>query len=228
MKLTGLAIAVCLALVAHLSPALAASNLIFTKTDYPDFILRRAQPLRQSEILTAELLARSDIPQVKAYRDFLDRKARGLSRADQLAAVNVYVNDHVKQVRDFDLYLRDDIWATPVNTLVLGGDCEDIALTKRWGLARLGFPETDVYLIVGVTLTTTPPSGHAVLGVRLSKGEVRILDSLQNRIMTPDQAPFEPAYGLNTFGFWRVDTPGHMGGDYNQRALERALIRQRR
>jgi predicted transglutaminase-like cysteine proteinase len=228
MKLTGLAITVGLALVAPLSPALAASNLIFTKTDYPDFILRRAQPLRQSEILTAELLARSDIPQVKAYRDFLDRKARGLSRADQLAAVNAYVNDHVKQVRDFDLYLRDDIWATPVNTLVLGGDCEDIALTKRWGLARLGFRETDVYLIVGVTLTTTPPSGHAVLGVRLANGDVRILDSLQNRIMTPDLAPFEPAYGLNAFGFWRVDTPGHMGGDYNQRALERALVRQRR
>jgi predicted transglutaminase-like cysteine proteinase len=228
MKLTGLAMAIGLALIGQVSPALAASNLIFTKTDYPDFILRRAQPLRQSEILTAELLARSDIPQVKAYRDFLDKKARRLSRVDQLAAVNAYVNDHVKQTEDFELYLRDDIWATPVNTLVIGGDCEDIALTKRWGLTRLGFSETDVYLIVGVTLTTTPPSGHAVLGVRLAEGDVRVLDSLQNKLMSPQEAPFEPAYGLNTFGFWRVDTPGHSGGDYNQRALERALARQRR
>jgi predicted transglutaminase-like cysteine proteinase len=228
MKLTGLATAIGLALIVQVSPALAESNLIFTKTDYPDFILQRARPMQQSEILTAELLARSDIQQVKAYRDFLDKKARRLSRVDQLAAVNAYVNDHVKQTRDYDLYLRDDIWATPVNTLVIGGDCEDIALTKRWGLTRLGFAETDVYLIVGVTLTTNPPSGHAVLGVRLSKGDVRVLDSLQNEIMTPDKAPFEPAYGLNTFGFWRVDTPGHAGGDYNQRALERALARQRR
>jgi predicted transglutaminase-like cysteine proteinase len=228
MKLTGLATAVGLALMVQVSPALAASNLIFTKTDYPDFILQRARPMQQSEILTAELLARSDIQQVKAYRDFLDNKARRLSRVDQLAAVNAYVNDHVKQTRDYDLYLRDDIWATPVNTLVIGGDCEDIALTKRWGLTRLGFAETDVYLIVGVTLTTNPPSGHAVLGVRLSKGDVRVLDSLRNEIMTPDKAPFEPAYGLNTFGFWRVDTPGHAGGDYNQRALERALARQQR
>lgn len=70
--------------------------------------------MQQSQILTAELLARGDIPQVKAYRDFLDRKARHLSRIDQLAAVNAYV----KQTRDYDLYLRDDIWATPVNTLV--------------------------------------------------------------------------------------------------------------
>jgi predicted transglutaminase-like cysteine proteinase len=228
MKLIGLAIAVGLTLFAAALPVLAGSNLVFTKTDYPDFIRLRARPLRQSEILTAELLARSDIPQVKAYRDFLDKKARRLPPADQLAAVNAYVNDHVRQTSDFDLYLRDDIWATPVNTLVIGGDCEDIALTKRWGLERLGFAETDVYLIVGVTLTTTPPSGHAVLGVRLAQGDVRVLDSLQNKIMTPDQAPFEPAYGLNLLGFWRVDTPGHMGGDYNQRALERAVARQRR
>ncbi|MBO9560191.1 MAG: transglutaminase-like cysteine peptidase [Caulobacter sp.] len=228
MKLTGLAMAIGLVLATPLSPAQAASNLIFTKTDYPDFILRRSKPLRESEVLTAPLLAGSDIPQIKAYRDFLDRKARGLSRADQLAAVNDYVNRHVKQTGDYDLYLRDDIWATPVNTLVLGGDCEDIALVKRWGLARLGFPEADVYLVVGVTLTTTPPTGHAVLAVRLSKSDVRVLDSLQNKILAPDQAPFEPAYGLNVFGFWRVDTPGHAGGDYNQRALERALARQRR
>ncbi len=46
MKLTGLAMAIGLALIGQVSPALAASNLIFTKTDYPDFILRRAQPLR--------------------------------------------------------------------------------------------------------------------------------------------------------------------------------------
>ena len=140
MKLTGLVIAIGLALVVQISPALAASNLIFTKTDYPDFIQQRARPLQQSEILTAELLARSDIPQVKAYRDFLDRKARGLSRPDQLAAVNAYVNGHVKQTSDFDLYLRDDIWATPVNTLVIGGDCEDIALTKRWAWSAWASP----------------------------------------------------------------------------------------
>jgi predicted transglutaminase-like cysteine proteinase len=228
MKLTGLAMAIGLALIVHVSSALAASNLIFTKTDYPDFILRRAQPLRQSEILTAELLTRSDIPQVKAYRDFLDRKARGLSRTAQLAAVNAYVNDHVKQMNDFDLYLRDDIWATPVNTLTIGGDCEDIALVKRWGLNRLGVPDAELYLIIGVTLTTTPPSGHAVLGVKAGEGDVWILDSLRNKVTRPAESTLEPAYGLNAFGFWRVDTPGHVGDDYNQRALERALARQRR
>jgi predicted transglutaminase-like cysteine proteinase len=228
MKLTGLAIAIGLSLMAQAPAALAASNLIFTKTNYPDFILRRAQPMRQSEILTAELLARGDIPQVKAYRDFLDNKARKLSRVEQLAAINAYVNDHVKQARDYDLYLRDDIWATPVNTLVIGGDCEDIALVKRWGLARLGFNEADVYLIIGVTLTTTPPSGHAVLVVKVAEGEHLVLDSLRNRVTSPDEAPFEPAYAVNVFGFWRVDTPGRAGDDYNQRALERALARQRR
>lgn len=54
------------------------------------------------------------------------------------------------------------------------------------------------------------------------------VSNLQNRVMFPAEAPFAPAYGLNVFGFWRVDTPGHMGGDYNQRASERALARQRR
>ena len=62
----------------------------------------------------------------------------------------------------------------------------------------------------------------------MAPGNVQVLDSLRNKIMSPAGAPFEPAYGLNAFGFWRVDTPGHMGGDYNQRALERALARQRR
>jgi predicted transglutaminase-like cysteine proteinase len=222
------AFAVGVALIASCPQAWAASDLIFTKTDYPDFIMRRSRPLRESEILTAALLSYSDIPQVKAYREFLDRKVRHLPKAEQLAALNTYVNRHVKQTSDYELYLRDDVWATPVNTLVVGGDCEDIALAKRWGLNRLGFPEADLYLVVGVTLTTTPPTGHAVLAVRLSANDVRVLDSLQSVILSPDEAPFEPAYGMNMFGFWRVDTPGRAGEDYNQRALERALARQRR
>jgi len=226
MRFAGIAIAVGLTLT-PCSSVQAASDLIFTKTDYPDFIMRRSRPFRESQILTAALLSSSDIPQVKAYREFLDKKVRHLPKAEQLAALNSYVNRHVKQTTDYELYLRDDVWATPVNTLVIGGDCEDIALAKRWGLNRLGYSEADIYLVIGVTLTTTPPTGHAVLAVRLSANDVRVLDSLQSVILRPDEAPFEPAYGLNMFGFWRVDTPGHAGGDYNQRALERALARQK-
>lgn len=93
---------------------------------------------------------------------------------------------------------------------------------------RLGVPDSDIYLIIGVTLTTTPPSGHAVLAVRMAPRDVQVLDSLRNKVISPADALFEPAYGLNAFDFRRVDTPGHMGGDYNRQALERVVARQPR
>ena len=214
------------------SPAKAdglVGGLMFTQVEVPFTIAQQGQPLRAGAQMTEPVLNRSKIPEVKAYRDFLDATKRKRQGPDgELDAVQTWVNGHVRTMSDYELYMRDDVWAPPLNTLTLGGDCEDIALVKRWGLVRLGFRPEDLALVVGLSTLQRPPQPHAVLGVRLAKGAYRLLDSLESRVLDGgDTSHFQPAYAVNEYGFWKVDQPGRDDGDYVRHAFERANAKQR-
>ena len=199
---------------------------IVTKTDYPPRILALGRAEQAGAAQTRAALEQGDTPQIKAYRDFLDNKAaRKTSLNARLEAVNDYVNTHVRAVDDFVLYLKDDVWSPPADTLTRGGDCEDIALVKFWGLERLGVASSDLFLILGLSLVYKPPEGHAVLGVRLPDGHFAILDNLQSRIvLARDLKQFEPAYALNKSGFWRIDDPQRHNGDYWRQVFQHAKL----
>ena len=202
--------------------------LMFTQTEIPFTIAQLGEPLKAGAKMTEQVLNRSKVPEVKAYRDFLDAtKRKALPPEGDLDAVETWVNGHVRTVSDYELYMRDDVWAPPINTLTLGGDCEDISLVKRWGLVRLGFAPKDLFLVVGLSTLQRPPAPHAVLGVRLNPTTYRTLDSLESRVTdAADTSHFQPAYAVNEFGFWKVDQPGRDDGDHVRRAFERANAKQ--
>lgn len=188
---------------------------LITRTEYPPRLKAMMLSARQSAMATDVVLQRSDIREIRSYRNFLDSKIKGAKgEIAQLQAVNFYVNTHVKSVEDDDLYSVNDVWAPPINTLTVGGDCEDIALVKYWGLRRLGFAPEDLFLILGISTVTKPPVGHAVLGVRLRDGAIHVLDTLETAVVAAvDLKRFEPAYALNTAGFWQVDYADRQDGD---------------
>ncbi len=180
---------------------------LITRTEYPLRLKAMMLSARQTAMATDVVLQRSDIREIRDYRNFLDTKARSAKDGiGKLDAVNTYVNTHVKRVEDYDLYSVDDVWSPPINTLTVGGDCEDIALVKFWGLRRLGFAAEDLFLVLGISMFRTPPTGHAVLGARLRDGSVQVLDILEASVIPAnDLKHFEPAYALNAVGFWQVD-----------------------
>jgi predicted transglutaminase-like cysteine proteinase len=206
--------------------AALAETWIVTKIDYPPDVLANLTSVKQDAQITSPQLETSTAPPVRKYREFLDRlAAQNGSRIDQINAVNKYVNANVRQKPD--LQLDGDIWAAPLQTLLTGGDCEDVALVKRWGLKRLGFDPKDLFLAMGMTLLTRPPVGHALLAVRLPDGTFKVMYSLVTKVDdTRNLRYFEPAYALNEFGFWRLDEPGRPDRDYWQGAFVRAVQRQ--
>ena len=199
-----------------------------TKTDAPPEVLARGRAANQATLMTQAVLERSNIKEIRGYREFLRKSAR-LDRAAQLAAVNDYVAQHVRVTADANLYQGNDVWAPPINTLTVGGDCEDIALVKSWGLKYMGFPAKDLFLVVGVTSNVTPPEGHAVLVARLPDGGFYVLDNTDRRILRLEDAKgFEPGYAINSFGYWEVDDPNRSYGDFWRQAFKTSADRHAR
>lgn len=200
---------------------------VITQTKSPPDVLAKSEGLVQAELLTDAILEKSDIKQVRSYRDFLRKTARRESKYDQLKAVNDYVSNNVMRVGDSNLYEGSDVWAPPINTLVLGGDCEDIALLKAWGLRYMGFSYKDLFLVVGVTSNTNPPEGHAILVARLPDGAFYVLDNTDPRVLAlTEVTSFQPAYAVNRFGYWHIDDPTHDYGDTWRQAFKAAAARR--
>lgn len=101
-------------------------------------------------------------------------------RRQAIRAVNLDVNRHVIQATDYSFLGREEVWQRPVpNGRTMVGDCEDIAIEKRFRLIDAGFdPERLFYAAVfrrGFGL-------HTVLVVRMDDGDW-VLDSLTHRLL---------------------------------------------
>jgi predicted transglutaminase-like cysteine proteinase len=200
-----------------------------TKLDYPPDVLARGGAVKQASVLTEAVLENGEIKEIRSYRDFLRKTARLGSKFDQLKAVNGYVSRHVRVIADANLYQRNDVWAPPINTLILGGDCEDIALVKSWGLKYIGFPAKDLFVVVGVSSNVEPPEGHAVLVARLPDGQFYALDNLDPRVLPFGTIKsFEPAYAVNALGYWNVNDPNRSYSDFWRRAFQASATRHAR
>lgn len=135
------------------------------------------------------------------YRDwlqFLDT-LRELSRSNQLAAVNGYVNAR-PYVADEKNWKMQDYWATPGEFFARSGDCEDFAIAKFFSLKHLGWRDDELRIaaVKDVKLGT----GHAVLVV-FHAGRTWLLDNQLARVT--DLATirhYQPVYSINESHWW--------------------------
>jgi predicted transglutaminase-like cysteine proteinase len=190
----------------------------------PPDVVAKLKSVKARADATQPRMETGDERPIRKYREFLDRLAtQTRSRKDQINAVNSYVNANVARKSDG----KNDVWAAPYQTLMEGGDCEDIALVKYWGLRRLKFERENLFLVMGMTLLRRPPEGHALLAVRMPDGVFWVLYNLVHMIEDATSLSyFEPAFALNDSGFWRIDRVDHIGGDFWQAAYVRAVKRQ--
>lgn len=124
---------------------------------------------------------------------------RDKGRLEQLGAVHGYMNAR-RWVDDRVNYGMSDYWATPLEFLARGGDCEDYAFAKYVSLRRLGFPAEILRILVLDDLNAGQP--HAVLLVHLD-GQVWVLDNLAPTIVRASSIRhFAPIYSINETSWW--------------------------
>lgn len=152
----------------------------------------------------AQQLAASQHPNVIQFRRSLATIPSGLSAIRYIAVVNKAVNAAAPYIADYKSMRGRDQWATPMEFLEHGGDCEDFALTKAATLSHLGWPLDSMYLLVGVLdRPRAGPTGHAVLVVVLGDNQDShfVLDNVSDRVVGLRQYHrLTPIYALDSRG----------------------------
>ena len=133
------------------------------------------------------------------WRDMLSGLKK-LNGKALLAAVNSRVNALVGHSSDAQVFGAQDHWASPMEFLAAGGDCEDFTLLKYASLLELGIDEADLRIVVVKDMRRK--RGHAVLAVNTPSGEW-ILDSADD-VVRQDRAirHYKPMYSLNRHQRW--------------------------
>ncbi len=127
-------------------------------------------------------------------------EVRHLKGKAQLAAINKRINDLVAYSEDPQIFGRKDYWATPLEFLDAGGDCEDFTILKFASLVELGWDERDLRIVV--VRDKRRKVGHAVLAVNTADGEM-ILDSLSDKVRgNTGFKHYLPVYSLNREQHW--------------------------
>lgn len=142
---------------------------------------------RWDKVAEAELekIKSSNHPKVAAWYNAI----RALDSEDGvrlLNHVNRITNEAVAYVDDYHHYHKD-FWAPPYETLVEGGDCEDIALLKAVALHIHGWNMVEKgHILIGMIDWKGKQTAHAVLHVRDHEHDY-VMRSINHDVPTFDE-----------------------------------------
>ena len=131
-------------------------------------------------------------------------KINELPRDEQVARVNRFANtrDYVLDLQNYGL---EDYWAVPREFLSNGGDCEDYAIMKYFSLRWLGFPDSEMRIVVLQDTNLRVP--HAVLALARNN-DILILDNQVQAVLSHHSiVHYAPVYSINEQHWW-LHTPG--------------------
>ncbi len=145
----------------------------------------------------------SDAQTVRAWQASINQH-EGKSIKAMARGVNKLVNSK-RYILDKNNYGKSDYWATPVEFLKRGGDCEDFAIAKYVALRSLGVPESRMRLaIVQDTQKNIP---HAVLVVYTNDGTVILDNQIKTLVDAERKGRYEPIFSINRSAWWLHKKP---------------------
>lgn len=123
----------------------------------------------------------------------------------KIQEVNTKVNarPYVEDIKNWDV---NDYWASPVEFLMRGGDCEDFAIAKYFSLRILGVPAERMNIKVVKDTTkfikdSKEHVAHAILVVDLEDGQQLALDNQSSTTEFVDTLDhYKPLYVVNARG----------------------------
>lgn len=140
------------------------------------------------------------INEFKSQIEFL----KGLPMNKMVAGVNDIVN-RIPYINDSDIYGKSDHWATPMEFIKNGGDCEDFAITKYVALRALGVPEERMRVLVLQDLQKNIP--HAILIVYTDNGPVLLDNQIKTVTHLDRVSHYKPIFSINREGWWLHTKP---------------------
>lgn len=139
---------------------------------------------------------RDFMTQITAFKD--------LPMDDMVVRVNALLN-RVAYVNDNVNYGKSDYWATPIEFLTSGGDCEDYAIAKYTALRMLGVPEERLRLAIVQDLQKNIP--HAVLIVYTDNGAMILDNQIKQAIRADNVSHYKPIFSINRTAWWLHSKP---------------------
>lgn len=138
----------------------------------------------------------------------MKRDIEGFSKfslSEMAKAVNTLMNKQ-KYIVDSKNWGKSDYWATPIEFLTRGGDCEDFAIAKYVALRALGVGEERMRVaIVHDNLKNIP---HAILILYSSEGAL-VLDNQSPDVLNADalRTRYRPIFSINRQAWWLHTAP---------------------
>lgn len=128
-----------------------------------------------------------------------------LPLAEMTKRVNAMINK-TTYINDSKNWGKSDYWATPIEFLSRGGDCEDFAIAKYTALRMLGVSEDLMRIAIVHDKVKNIP--HAVLIVYTEDG-VLILDNQRKTVWTNAEAAqrYRAIYTINRTAWWLHGEP---------------------
>ena len=118
----------------------------------------------------------------------------------KIAGVNSLINSR-PYVEDQRNYNKSDYWATPVQFMTRGGDCEDFAIAKYASLRALGVPANQMRL--AIVLDKRLGIHHAILIVYDQNQEAYVLDNQDRAVRDlASVSRYKPVYSINQNSWW--------------------------
>ena len=129
-------------------------------------------------------------------------KAMNLTKTQQIAMVNDFVNQSIIYADDQTVWGVPDYWTSPTEVFTKGyGDCEDYAIAKYYTLKMLGFGEDEMRLVI--LKDERKDELHAVLAVDNGQGSY-ILDNQAESVLPDSQISYySPIYSINEHNWWK-------------------------
>ena len=128
----------------------------------------------------------------------------GLSLYEKAEAVHDMMN-RTNYITDNKNWGKSDYWATPVEFLERGGDCEDFAIAKYTALSMLGVPEERLRLAIVHDKAKDIP--HAVLVVYTERGSYILDNQFETLVNAQYGERYRPIYSINREGWWLHTQP---------------------
>lgn len=129
---------------------------------------------------------------------------QGLPLDKMATKVNSMMNSK-RYITDAKNYGQTDYWATPVEFLTRGGDCEDFAIAKYTALRALGVPENRLRIAIVQDLQKNIP--HAILIVYTDKGAMILDNQIKSAISAERVSHYKPIFSINQNAWWLHTAP---------------------
>ena len=124
---------------------------------------------------------------------------KGKDPETQVREVNSYMN-RVRYIIDPRNYGVPDYWATPKQFLTRNGDCEDYAIAKYLSLRSLGFPPSQLRVVVLQDLNLKV--AHAILVVYLDSRAMVLDNQIRGVVDARTIHHYRAIYSINEQYWW--------------------------